>query len=103
MIGYSSGLGRSIYIVFGPFLNIAVLIYATIYMDSFGWGKTRKVVAGAALDTSESELERLEKGSSMATEEVVVSVTPEDLTCPLLDAGSTPRRDVGEEESSLGH
>jgi hypothetical protein len=32
------------YMFCGPFLNISVLIYACIYMDSFGWGKTRKVI-----------------------------------------------------------
>jgi hypothetical protein len=27
----------------GPFLNIAVLLHASFYMNSFDWGKTRKV------------------------------------------------------------
>lgn len=39
-------LGCMLYIFCGPFINIAVLLYACWYMDSFGWGKTRKVVAG---------------------------------------------------------
>lgn len=33
------------YMFCGPFLNISVLLYACWYMDSFGWGKTRKVIA----------------------------------------------------------
>ena len=36
--------GLFMYVFCGPFLNIAVLLYASFYMDSFGWGKTRKVI-----------------------------------------------------------
>jgi chitin synthase len=38
-------LGLFVFIVAGPFVNIAVLLYAVWNMDSFGWGKTRKVLA----------------------------------------------------------
>ncbi|KAH8651149.1 chitin synthase-domain-containing protein [Xylariales sp. PMI_506] len=37
--------GLTIFIVCGPFLNIAVLLFAIWNMDSFGWGKTRKVIS----------------------------------------------------------
>ncbi|UKZ75004.1 hypothetical protein TrVFT333_002676 [Trichoderma virens FT-333] len=37
-------LGLFIFVFFGPFLNIAVMVYAVINMDNFGWGKTRKVL-----------------------------------------------------------
>ncbi|KIL86742.1 hypothetical protein FAVG1_09998 [Fusarium avenaceum] len=37
-------LGLFIFVVLGPFLNIAVMVFAVFNMDSFGWGKTRKVV-----------------------------------------------------------
>lgn len=37
------------YICGGPFINIMVLFYALYYVDSFGWGKTRKVIADAAV------------------------------------------------------
>ncbi|RGP80216.1 hypothetical protein FLONG3_1750 [Fusarium longipes] len=37
--------GLFIFVVLGPFLNIAVMVFAVFNMDSFGWGKTRKVVA----------------------------------------------------------
>lgn len=37
-------LGLATYVFLGPFLNIAVLVYALWNMDNFGWGKTRKVV-----------------------------------------------------------
>ena len=47
------------YIFCGPFINIFVLIYACIYMDSFGWGKTRKVVKEKDEGRTETELERL--------------------------------------------
>ena len=40
-------IGLLIYIVCGPFLNIFVLFYALWNMDSFGWGKTRRVVSDA--------------------------------------------------------
>ncbi|KAL4732366.1 hypothetical protein ACLX1H_001381 [Fusarium chlamydosporum] len=38
-------LGLFIFVVLGPFLNIAVMVFAVFNMDSFGWGKTRKVIA----------------------------------------------------------
>ncbi|KAF4963324.1 hypothetical protein FSARC_8655 [Fusarium sarcochroum] len=37
-------LGLLIFVVLGPFLNIAVMVFAVFNMDSFGWGKTRKVI-----------------------------------------------------------
>lgn len=43
------------YIFCGPFINIAVLLYAFWNMDSFGWGKTRKVISSDELsDHSDS-------------------------------------------------
>ncbi|KAI6762462.1 hypothetical protein HG530_008442 [Fusarium avenaceum] len=47
-------LGLAIFVFLGPFLNIAVMIYAVINMDNFGWGKTRKVVT----DDSEEKLQQ---------------------------------------------
>lgn len=37
--------GCACYVLCGPFINIAVLLYAVWNMDSFGWGKTRKVIS----------------------------------------------------------
>ncbi|GME45318.1 Fungal chitin synthase [Neofusicoccum parvum] len=37
--------GCAFYTFCGPFINISVLLYAIYNMDSFGWGKTRKVVS----------------------------------------------------------
>ncbi|KAI0846245.1 glycosyltransferase family 2 protein [Daldinia vernicosa] len=44
-------LGLAIFTTCGPFINICVTIYACVYMDNFGWGKTRKVIA----ETGEAE------------------------------------------------
>jgi chitin synthase len=38
-------LGLFIFVIIGPFLNITIMIFAVLNMDSFGWGKTRLVVA----------------------------------------------------------
>ncbi|RBR07267.1 uncharacterized protein FIESC28_10766 [Fusarium coffeatum] len=51
-------LGLAIFVFLGPFLNIAVMIYAVINMDNFGWGKTRKVVT----DDSEEEMSQQKEG-----------------------------------------
>lgn len=40
---YLCGLG--IFVLCGPFLNIFVMLFAVRNMDSFGWGKTRLVIA----------------------------------------------------------
>ncbi|KAL1624899.1 hypothetical protein SLS54_003623 [Diplodia seriata] len=37
--------GCALYTFCGPFINISVLFYAVWNMDSFGWGKTRKVIS----------------------------------------------------------
>jgi chitin synthase len=37
-------IGLFIYVVFGSFLNISVLVYALWNMNNFSWGRTRKVV-----------------------------------------------------------
>ncbi|KAH9877748.1 hypothetical protein J1614_002965 [Plenodomus biglobosus] len=38
-------VGLVVYIFTGPFLTLYVLFYTTWHMDSFGWGKTRKVIS----------------------------------------------------------
>ena len=38
-------LGLAIFVTCGPFINISVSTYAIFNMDSFGWGKTRQVIA----------------------------------------------------------
>lgn len=50
--------GLTVFVVCGPFLNIAVMVFAVINMDSFGWGKTRKIV------TDTPEVAVLEKAST---------------------------------------
>ncbi|KAI0097103.1 glycosyltransferase family 2 protein [Daldinia grandis] len=44
-------IGLAIFTTCGPFINICVTLYACVYMDNFGWGKTRKVIA----ETGEAE------------------------------------------------
>lgn len=58
-------IGLFFFVVFGPFINVAVLFYACFYMDSFGWGKTRKIVTEQESgEKIESELQRLEKAET---------------------------------------
>lgn len=37
-------LGLVEFVIFGPFINISVMIYAVWNMNSFGWGKTRRII-----------------------------------------------------------
>ncbi|GAD96190.1 hypothetical protein MYCGRDRAFT_51574 [Paecilomyces variotii No. 5] len=46
--------GCALYTFCGPFINISVLLYSCWNMDSFGWGKTRKVIAEDAVPLPES-------------------------------------------------
>ncbi|KAF5544975.1 chitin synthase [Fusarium phyllophilum] len=55
--------GLFIFVVLGPFLNIAVMVFAVFNMDSFGWGKTRKVITETPEDQVQ-EKQRLEGSSS---------------------------------------
>lgn len=106
--------GCAMYILCGPFINISVLTYATIYMDSFGWGKTRKVIADESsnLLQSETELERLERGekyeasdatsSDLGPDEKPATPTPSDNIVRSGSAGTEVIRDVGAEEKAIG-
>lgn len=38
-------VGLAIFVTCGPFINVSVSLYAIFNMDSFGWGKTRQVIA----------------------------------------------------------
>ncbi|RMZ42118.1 hypothetical protein AFCA_006821 [Aspergillus flavus] len=51
-------IGCLIYIICGPFVNIAILLYSCYYLDSFGWGKTRQVVAEDNRDENGQATER---------------------------------------------
>lgn len=51
-------IGCLIYIICGPFVNIAILLYSCHYLDSFGWGKTRLVVAEDNRDENGQATER---------------------------------------------
>ena len=47
-------VGLLIYILTGPFMTIAVLLYTSWHLDSFGWGKTRQVISEDS-DSSDDE------------------------------------------------
>jgi hypothetical protein len=67
--------GLFMYIFCGPFLNICVLLFAVHNMDSFGWGKTRKVVSE---DTSEKkDVKDEESDVGMEKEKPSVKFGPE--------------------------
>jgi len=90
-------LGLFMYVFCGPFLNIAVLLYASFYMDSFGWGKTRKVISEEETgEKCESELQRLEKGDVESKEKSEGSSSSET------GASATPSRDCADEERQIG-
>ncbi|KAJ8118107.1 hypothetical protein OPT61_g839 [Boeremia exigua] len=60
--------GLFFFVICGPFINVAVLFYACFYMDSFGWGKTRKVITEQdSGEKTESELQRLERGEKTSS------------------------------------
>jgi chitin synthase len=66
--------GLFMYVFCGPFLNIAVLLYASFYMDSFGWGKTRKVISeDDSAATSEKGSEELHASAADVTQQPVQS------------------------------
>ncbi|KAI0004765.1 glycosyltransferase family 2 protein [Xylariaceae sp. FL0662B] len=48
-------VGLALFTICGPLINIAVIIYACINMDNFGWGKTRKVVSETAIFKTSNE------------------------------------------------
>lgn len=67
--------GCALYTFCGPFINISVLLYSCLYMDSFGWGKTRKVIAEEPSPTLQLEsapetktMEEIVTGSSSSLE-----------------------------------
>ncbi|CAO2658410.1 Nn.00g061330.m01.CDS01 [Neocucurbitaria sp. VM-36] len=63
--------GLIFFVCCGPFINISVLLYASFYMDSFGWGKTRKVVTEVDCgEETETELQRLEKGDRAVQDKI---------------------------------
>ncbi|PCD29220.1 hypothetical protein AU210_011760 [Fusarium oxysporum f. sp. radicis-cucumerinum] len=80
--------GLFIFVVLGPFLNIAVMVFAVFNMDSFGWGKTRKVIAETP-DDQVQEKQRLEdSGSGSASPQLNSRSNQVDETA----AGVTVRR-----------
>lgn len=56
---FQFGAGCLVYTFGGPFINMTVTLYASWNMDSFGWGKTRKVISD-----DESSITSDEKGTT---------------------------------------
>ncbi|RFN53729.1 chitin synthase [Fusarium flagelliforme] len=63
-------LGLFIFVVLGPFLNIAVMVFAVFNMDSFGWGKTRKVVTEAPEEQVQEKHKIADTGSGSSSSQV---------------------------------
>jgi chitin synthase len=59
-------LGLAVFVFLGPFLNIAVMLYAVVNMDNFGWGKTRKVITDDSKEEKSSQKEGVVSDSSSA-------------------------------------
>ena len=96
--------GLFMYIFCGPFLNIAVLLYASFYMDSFGWGKTRKVIVEDESESKcESELQRLENGdvSGLSGSSNVSAIGLSDGPIKV-HTTAQPSKDCADEEKKTG-
>jgi chitin synthase len=63
-------LGLFIFVVLGPFLNIAIMVFAVFNMDSFGWGKTRKVVTEAPEEQVQEKQKIADTGSGSSSSQV---------------------------------
>ncbi|KAI1456729.1 glycosyltransferase family 2 protein [Annulohypoxylon moriforme] len=73
-------MGLAIFTTCGPFINICVTIYACVYMDNFGWGKTRKVIAetGEAEEPDwQAQLDRFEDALNN-DEKIVGTLVPDE-------------------------
>ena len=71
------------YVFCGPFINITVLLYASYHMDSFGWGKTRQVVA-------EDPATVTDKASSPEDEQVDVDISSAEKLSDPIAVGRVP-------------
>lgn len=78
------------YVFCGPFICIAVLCYALWNADSFGWGKTRKVVSTDANDDADDNVNLSETASE--TSEKVVKVSQPEVPDRMREAGDEEKR-----------
>lgn len=73
-------MGLAIFTTCGPFINIGVTLYACVYMDNFGWGKTRKVIAETA-EAEEPDIETQHERFAEAVhnrEKIVGTLVPDE-------------------------
>lgn len=68
--------GCLVYTFGGPFINITVTLYASWYMDSFGWGKTRKVITEDENSTTSDEKDKTKDASVQESEKDVPRNAP---------------------------
>ena len=64
-------VGLAGFVIFGPFINVSVMLYAVWNMSSFGWGKTRRIItddADKAPDASTSASASSSAGDAEAGE-----------------------------------
>lgn len=100
--------GLAMFIICGPIINISILLYAIWNIDSFGWGKTRKVVAcedGSVTTegSAESEEEKEEKDDQKSWEKGAggkVGVDEENQIGRPPNGGEKKQITVEEEEGS---
>ncbi|KAI5860560.1 glycosyltransferase family 2 protein [Durotheca rogersii] len=86
-------IGLAFFVICGPFINVCVTIYSCFYMDNFGWGKTRQVVAetGEATEPDwQAQHSRLEEA---VHDEVKItgSRTPDVENQIALEVGTAPK------------
>lgn len=70
--------GCALYTFCGPFINISVLLYSCWNMDSFGWGKTRKVIAEDPVSLAQS----VSQSDSASKKDAAEDIVPEPSTSP---------------------
>ncbi|KAI1773662.1 glycosyltransferase family 2 protein [Hypoxylon cercidicola] len=73
-------IGLAFFTTCGPFINIGVTLYACIYMDNFGWGKTRKVIAETA-EAEEADVEAQKERFADAVhnrEKIIGTLVPDE-------------------------
>ncbi|KAI1409524.1 glycosyltransferase family 2 protein [Hypoxylon sp. FL1857] len=89
-------LGLGIFTICGPFINICVTLYACVYMDNFGWGKTRKVIAEADeaeepdWQAHEDALNNSEKVVGTLVSDEENQLHPDVIRTPFVSSADTP-------------
>lgn len=94
--------GCAVYVFLGPFLNISVLIYAVWNMDSFGWGKTRKVLSESESGSKGTDQEKSDQISGEQDTTVQAALAANVIATTQKIEISSQRRPVDDEEKTIG-